>query len=108
MTTHLAQDATVAWEIALDRLEVDLVLAERLLHTLQSPADLSAWEQPPLASPLPDQLVPRAQRLALRQQHLLESLSVAMDQSRRQRDLANRVGQATTGPVRPVYIDATA
>lgn len=102
------RDPDVAWEITLDRLEVDLILAERLLRTLQAPPDLTRWDTPSPMAPVPEHLVPRARRLLARQETVLESLASALERARRQRELTDRVGQATSAPSRAIYVDATA
>jgi hypothetical protein len=95
------------WETVLDRLELDLILAERKLADPDAP-DPEPWSEPHVPGPIPPDLVERAQGLLDRQATVRDRLTVASFALRRHQDFAARVDRATTTPDRPVYLDIDA
>jgi len=96
-----------AWESALDRLEMDVALAERLLAAASEPAPPQPWEPPNLRGPMPDDLLPRARLLHERQLAATRQIALAAAATRRQVALAAKVTDTVTPDV-PVYLDITA
>ena len=99
------------WESALDRLELDLMRAERLLHHDGSPT-LDSWDEPDLDGPVPDDLYERAVELRARQQSLQATLVARLGTIRREHAFATRVeratGRASGRGERPAYLDVDA
>jgi hypothetical protein len=95
------------WETALDRLELDVILAERKLHDPTAP-DLEPWDEPELVGPIPADLVDRALALLARQRAVRDRLAVTAQGLRRHQDFASRVDRATARTGRPVYLDLEA
>lgn len=98
----------LAWEVALDLLELDVVSAERLLSG-ESALDLGPWRVPDLATPIPAVLLPRAVELHRRQQAAQVALKQAVSSNERHRAFTERVhGSSPTGLGSPAYVDVTA
>jgi hypothetical protein len=95
------------WVLALDRLEVDVLLAERLVRSLD-PAPLQEWRPPLLTGPMPDDLVDRATAILRRQEAVLAALTSALDLNGRHQGLTRRIAAVLTPGPRPAYVDATA
>ena len=95
------------WATALDRLELDVILAERRLEDPSRPAP-DAWHEPDLHGPIPEDLRERAVALQERQRRLRIAMTATLGELSRQHDFANRVDRATRTTGRPVYLDVTA
>lgn len=95
------------WETALDRLELDVILAERRLTDPAAP-DFQPWDEPTLHGPMPADLVERALALRERQRRVQAELDTALEILRRHHAFAARVDRATARPDRPVYLDLDA
>jgi hypothetical protein len=95
------------WATALDRLELEVILAERRLEDPDRPPS-DPWDEPMLSGPIPADLRDRALALRDRQQRVRVAMTTMLGTIGRQHDFANRVDRATrrTGPA--VYIDVTA
>ncbi len=96
-----------AWARALDELELEVDRAEALLsaehaRTGEPGHALGAWVPPRLATPLPDTMVERAERLLERQLLVAGRLAAAMTSSRRHLDVVERLVDADP---RPMYVD---
>ena len=112
----------VAWEAALDELELSLEESERLLRA--TPADaaaaelvvrqdgtsVSVWTPPSLATPLPAEMLDRAQTLLARQAELIGQTMAAMSRTRLDIEMVGRVsGTPRSGrSVGAVYLDVRA
>lgn len=98
------------WETALDRLELDVILAERLLADPSAdPSDAAeTWDEPRLEEPIPADLVARARELRGRQDRVQAALTARLGTLRREHAFAARVDRATSRCDRPVYLDITA
>jgi hypothetical protein len=94
------------WEAALDRLEMDVELAERLLVS-NTPVPPEPWEPPTLRGPMPEDLLPRARLLHERQLAAARDITLAASANRRQVALTARL-TAVVPPDVPVYLDITA
>lgn len=95
------------WETALDRLELDVMRAERMVA---NPAayDLEPWDEPHLDGPLPADLLERALELRARQQRAKAALAAALATLSKQHAFAERVDRATARAGRSVYVDVSA
>lgn len=96
----------VSWEVALDRLELDTLLAERLLRALDPP-QLQDWTAPDVHGPIPPALEDRARTIALRQAEVQQALMVALGTTMRHQAFTDAVDQLRP-PDPPVYLDVTA
>ena len=99
------------WETALDRLELDVLLAERMLA---DPAGShrpthEPWDEPTLSGPIPADLVERAKALRDRQARVEAQLVQTVGSIGRQHRFADRVDRATgRGPGHAVFLDVEA
>ena len=109
MRTELAGEERhhLYWETALDRLELDVLKAERMLE-VASAEPLESWDEPQLAGPIPADLVERALALRARQEQVMAALTASLGDVRRQHEFAERVDRATGRADRPVYLDLDA
>jgi hypothetical protein len=99
----------LVWETSLDRLELDLMRAERLLAD-PTAVSLESWDEPDLVGPMPDDLLERALELRARQDSLMALLAARLGAVRREHAFADRVDRATAGtrPSRPAFLDVEA
>lgn len=104
---HAEMRHRLHWETALDRLELDVILAERLLEDPTRPLP-EPWDEPRLAEPIPADLRERAVALAERQHRVQERLTASLASVGQQHAFAHRVEQATRRPDTPVYLDLRA
>ena len=96
------------WECELDRLEIDVLRAERLLKGLENiPAE--PWAPPSIPGQMPADLALRAQALLDRQDRAVADLRSALASAQRQISYADRLTEATgQAPAVPVYLDLDA
>lgn len=96
------------WETEIDRLELDVIRAERLLKGLTS-MPTEPWDPPVVPGQMPADLAARAQDLLDRQERATARLTVALTEAQRQISYTDRVtgvsGRAVTAPV---YLDLEA
>lgn len=96
------------WECELDRLELDVLRAERLLKGLTS-VPIEPWNPPSVPGQMPADLTRRAQDLLDRQERARAELGTALAAAQRQIAYGDRVADATgPAPSRPVYVDLEA
>jgi hypothetical protein len=95
------------WATALDRLELEVILAERRLEDPSRPPQ-DSWDEPDLHGPIPADLRDRALVLRARQQQVQVAMTTLLGTIGRQHGFANRVDRATRQVVRSVYLDVTA
>ncbi len=110
MTAPTSPQRPASWREALDRLEAHADRAEGVLRGMAEENDAVPVPWLPSADlgPIPDEFVPRARQLLARQQQLMAAIPVVLADNRGQQRVAGRVGEATTVPPRPVYLDVTA
>jgi hypothetical protein len=112
-TTDTASDFHQAWAAELDRLEVDVELAEAMLASASAPTaaeealDLQPWAPPPMRGPLPSDLEPRARLVLERQLAIAALLTERLTVTQRHRRLTQKI-RDTGEPDIPVYLDITA
>lgn len=98
----------LAWEVALDRLELDLVMVERQLTLLDAPP-LDRWDVPEVDGPIPADLLPRALDIQVRQEAALRQVGESLTTNRQQRAVTDRITRASVnGLIAPAYVDLTA
>lgn len=102
--TTLDARARQAWETHLDRLELDLMRAERHLASGRE-LRVDRWDRPGTPGALPRDMVPRAQALLERQRVVMEALAASLGETARQALLARTVSEATARGTAPVYVD---
>ena len=95
------------WKTELDRLELDVVRAERLLQGLQA-MPLEQWTPPPVPGPMPADLVARAQHLLDRQERASARLRDSLATAQQQVAYADHVSGTLRRPATPVYLDVDA
>jgi hypothetical protein len=98
----------LSWEVALDRLDLDVTMAERLLRTGQQPAP-EPWETPEIGGPIPAGLLPRALDIQRRQALVERAMRDTLASNGKHRAFADRVSaKSVNGLVAPAYIDLSA
>ncbi|MCW2818183.1 MAG: hypothetical protein JWR42_970 [Marmoricola sp.] len=97
-------DNTVAWEIQLDRLELEILRAERLIKAM-APLQDPDWEAPDTLGRMPVHLLPRAVAIVERQRAAEATLQRALLQTGREMALAGSLVE--TGR-RPRFVDVSA
>ena len=95
------------WETALDRLELDVIRAERLLADPDA-TGLESWDEPELTGPLPRDLLARAVELRARQQEVEAALEARRGSLGRENAFADRVDRATRRAGESLYVDVNA
>lgn len=96
------------WENEVDRLELDVIRAERLLRGLAA-APFEHWAPPLLPGQMPADLADRVAALLDRQEEARRLLKVALAEAQKQLEYADRVSAATShGPGSPIYLDLQA
>lgn len=96
----------LVWETELDRLELDVALAERMLRS-NEPGALPDWAPPVVRVPLPGDLLPRARLLHERQLAVAHALTSRLASTARHQALTDRV-RDNLPPEVPVYVDVSA
>ncbi len=97
-----------SWQLELDRLELDVMRAERAFAT-DGLLRTDGWQVPGLAGPMPEDLHERARELLVRQESLLAGLAERLGATGRQQAVADHVDRASTRDrSRPVYFDISA
>lgn len=96
------------WETELDRLELDVIRAERLAKGL-SDLSVDPWNPPAIPGQMPADLAHRAQDLLDREERAIAELARALAAAQKQVALGERVSDATApAPAGPVYLDLEA
>jgi len=96
------------WETELDRLELDVVRAERLAKGLSALA-VDPWDPPAIPGQMPADLAHRAQDLLDRQGRATVELARALAAAQKQVAYGERLSDATgRAPAVPVYLDLEA
>ncbi len=98
-----------AWVAELDRLEIDVELAEAMLSEersaeLQLPAP---WTPPQMRGPLPSDLEPRARLVLERQLAVARRLAERLTETGQHQRLTQAI-RATAQPDLPIYVDLSA
>lgn len=101
----LVRDLAMLWDIELDRLELDVMRAERALEQ-DEPVRTDSWIVPALPGPPPPELVDRARDLLARQDTCLDQMEQLLGRAARQHAMAVALSRATVpDQCVPVYVD---
>lgn len=101
-------DFHAQWVAELDRLEVNVQLAEAMLAANEPTlVDLPPWQPPAMRGPLPSDLEPRARLVLERQLAVAHVLAQRLTTTDRQRALTARIRENAQVDI-PVYIDISA
>lgn len=95
------------WVAALERLEIDVELAEGLLAVNAEPELLPAWTPPAMRGPLPSDLEPRARLVLERQLAVAHRIAEKLTVTGQHRRYTQAV-RATAHPDVPIYVDLSA
>ncbi|MEU7903101.1 hypothetical protein [Actinoplanes sp. NPDC049118] len=99
------------WIAALDALEADVEMIERLIedeHRVQALPAANPWSPPTELGTLPLDLKPRADRILARQIAAAQAVSQAITGNRRQTAFAAKIEVGTAGKAIPTYVDCNA
>ena len=100
-------DFHAQWVAELDRLEVDVTVAEAMLNTDAEAAPHPDWASPTMRGPLPADLEPRARLVLERQLAVAHLLAERLTVTGRHRRLTQRI-RDNASPDIPVYVDLSA
>jgi hypothetical protein len=102
------EDFRAAWVAELDRLEVDVELAEAMLAADRAAElpHLDAWAPPEMRAPLPSDLEPRARLVLERQLAVAYRMTERLTETGRHRRFTQAV-RDTAQPDVPIYLDLT-
>ena len=95
------------WETTLDRLELDVLQAERILADPDRRAP-EAWQQPAVSGPIPPDLVQRAATIVARPAREQAQLAAPLGTVARHHEFAARVDRATRREGAAVFLDVSA
>lgn len=96
-----------AWQVTLDRIELDVVRAEIALAN-GATIRTDEWDVPADHGPLPTDLRPRAEEILARQQTVLTQIAEQLGTTLRQQAVVERVGRSTAASQVPIYVDVSA
>lgn len=96
-----------AWEVTLDRIELDVIRAEVALAN-NAEVRIDEWDVPADHGPIPLALQSRAQEIIARQHELIAALAERLGATVRQQAVVDRVGRTSTRSHVPVYVDVSA
>ena len=97
-----------AWVTALDELEADVEVVEKMIeddHRSQELPTPTPWAPPAGIGPLPLELRPRADQIMARQLAAAQAAATAITANRRQTAFAALVEVGTAGKSIPSYVD---
>ncbi|KQQ39763.1 hypothetical protein [Nocardioides sp. Leaf307] len=96
-----------SWQIELDRVELDVMRAERgLAHGAVLQTD--PWHVPDDHGPLPEALRERAEEIHARQQVVLAAIAETLGRTLRQQAVATALDRSSARHSGPVYVDVSA
>lgn len=98
-----------AWEVTLDRIELDLVRAERALESDLGPGRIDEWQAPDYYGPIPVSLRPRAEDILARQQVAMRRIAEQLGVTSQHQAIVESVTPLLTrSHDRSVYVDVNA
>ena len=97
---------TEAWQVTLDRLELDVLLTERGLDEGALSRPLDAWHVPDNYGPIPLALRPRAEQLLERQRVAMRRLTEQLGVNTAHRAYVSRAERSPARSTASVYVDA--
>ncbi|MEI5675478.1 MULTISPECIES: hypothetical protein [Nocardioides] len=96
-----------AWQVDLDRIELDVIRAERALEN-GSELRTDAWDLPGNHGTIPAELRERAEGILARQHSVMERIAEQLGITLRHQGLLDRVGLSSSLSNVPVYLDVSA
>jgi hypothetical protein len=97
-----------AWQVTLDRLELDVMRAERAFAS-EGILRTDPWDLPSHQGPIPDDLRDRAGDIRARQDALLEQIAAKLGYTQRQQAVTDCLSRTSTRtPNASVYVDVSA
>jgi hypothetical protein len=96
-----------AWQVDLDRIELDVLRAERALDN-GSELRVDAWDVPGNHGPLPAELRERAETILSRQRDVMERIADRLGVTLRHQGVLDRVGLGSSLNNVPIYLDVSA
>lgn len=107
LTLVVIDPAHDAWQVTLDRIELDVIRAElALAHGTDLRVD--QWDVPGPQGPVPTALQARAHEILARQEAVLEQLADRLGDTSRQQAVVDRVDRASGRRHVPAYVDVSA
>ena len=102
-----AGTSTEVWQVELDRLELDVLRAERALadNTLLR---TDPWDLPGVRGPMPEELREQAVSLLERQRAVTAALAQRLGATARQQSVVDRLDLGSPLDNLPVYLDVSA
>jgi hypothetical protein len=98
-----------AWEIVLDRIELDVIRGQRALEAGLGPDHLDEWHVPDDYGPIPAALRERAQEILARQQQLLGQIAERLGVTAQHQAIVANVGRVSTRTSdQAIYVDVNA
>lgn len=98
-----------AWEVALDRVELDVIRVERAVESGLELTRVDEWRVPDDYGPIPLVLRPRAEEILARQRELVERICQRLGVTMQHQAIVEGVARVSTrGPEMAVYIDVDA
>lgn len=96
-----------AWQVDLDRIELDVLRAERALDS-GSELRTDPWDLPGNHGPIPPALQERAEGIHARQQAVMLRIAEQLGATLRQQTVVDRVALSSARENLPVYLDVSA
>jgi hypothetical protein len=97
-----------AWEVALDRIELDLIRAERAVAAGTGVPRLDEWHVPDYYGPIPVALRPRAEEILARQRVSLRRIGEQLGVTAAHQALVESASRRASGSDVAVYVDVSA
>jgi hypothetical protein len=95
-----------AWEVTLDRLELDVILTEKALEDGAFARPLDPWHVPDDYGPIPAALRPRAEQLLERQRLAMRRLTDQLGVTAAHQAYVSRADRTPARATASVYIDS--
>lgn len=96
-----------AWQVDLDRIELDVLRAER---ALENGTELRSdpWDVPSHLGPIPEALLERAETIRARQRAVLTEIAERLGSTLRHQSVIDRVDLSSSLSNLPIYLDVSA
>ena len=98
-----------AWEVALDRVELDVIRVEKAIESGHGVTRVDEWHVPDDYGPIPLILRPRAEEILTRQRVLVERICERLGVTLQHQAIVEGVARVSVrGPELAVYVDVDA
>src|SRR4051812_13809068 len=97
-----------AWEVALDRIELDVIRVQKAVDSGHGGARVDDWHVPDDYGPIPSALRPRAEEILSRQAELLQRISEQLGVTLRHQAILDGVARVSSTSELAVYVDVDA